>query len=279
MPRIIDCHLHCSELPDDALYSFAKFNVLKYTFDELLELMKAADVEKGLLLSPPTNDGPPVPNQRIIDLCAKSGGVLYPILTAEPSVKDVTRSMRLAKENKGVVKGFKIRLGYVEVFAYDKVFNRIYDYAEDLGIPVMFHTGDTAKSIGSLKHSHPLTLDALANKRPDLKIVACHFGNPWMEDVGELLYKHPNFYADISGLISGSGGKYSEKYMDLLASKISGAIHYAGTAEKILFGTDYPVETFEQGIALTNMLAIDEEDRQRIFYSNAERLFFNGNRV
>ncbi len=237
--------------------------------------MKKYEVEKGLLLSPPTKKGPPVSNERILDLCAKSNGLLFPIFTAEPTVREIERIISLAKKNKGDLKGFKIRLGYVEVFAYDKIFHKLYEYAEKQNLPVLFHTGDTANSYGSLVHSHPLTLDLLANKRPDLKIVICHFGNPWISDVGELLYKHPNVYADISGLVAGNGGAYSSRYMDSLGTKISDAVYFAGGADKILFGTDYPVENYPDGIALVNKLQIDEEDRKKIFYHNAKRLFFS----
>ncbi|MCL5066926.1 MAG: amidohydrolase family protein [Thaumarchaeota archaeon] len=275
MPPIIDAHLHCSELPEDGLWTYAKFNGLEYTLKELLGLMERNGVEKGLLLSPPMKKGPPVPNERILELCARSGGLLHPVVTAEPKLREVEKVISLARKNKEQVKGFKIRLGYMEVFAHDRVFNKLYDFAEKQDLPVLFHTGDTATSEGSLVHSHPLTLDSLANKRPGLKIVVCHFGNPWISDVGELLYKHANVYADVSGLVAGNGGTYSSRYMDSLASKISDAVYFAGGADKILFGTDYPVETFSDGIALINRLQIDEEDRQKIFYNNSKRLFFS----
>ena len=275
MPSLIDTHLHCSELPEDGLDTYAKFNGLKYTLEELLSLMKEHGVEKGLLLSPPTKKGAQVPNARILEVCAKSEGLLHPVLTVEPTLRDVERAVSLAKKNKEQVRAFKIRLGYVEVFAHDRVFKKLYDYAEKQDLPVLFHTGDTATPNGSLVHSHPLTLDALSNRRPGLKVVICHFGNPWISDVGELLYKHANVYADVSGLMAGNGGTYSSRYMDSLAAKISDAIYFTGGADKILFGTDYPIETFGDGIALVNRLHIDESDKQKIFHDNSKRLFFS----
>jgi uncharacterized protein len=264
-------------MEEDGLASYAAMNELDYTLKELLSLMRENNVEEGLLLSPPTKDGSAIPNQRIVDLCRASEGALYPVVTVEPSEKDVDKSLKISKANSDYVKAFKVRLGYVEVYAYHKIFDRIYAYAEKLGLPVMFHTGDTATFDGSLKHSHPLTLDELSNKRPYLKIVACHFGNPWIPDVGELLYKHENFYADISGLVSGgeNSTKYARKYMESLAQKISDAIYFAGGANKVLFGTDYPIETFASGIALTDLLKIDESDKGRIKYGNAKELFFH----
>lgn len=274
MQRIIDSHIHCSELQDDYLVRYARFNQLEYTLSELLRLMGENSVERGLLLSPPLKSGGIVPNSRIIELCKRSEGKLFPVLTAEPTKAQVSEVVKLARANKGYVKGFKIRLGYVEKFPYDPVFDQLYDYALSETLPVLFHTGDTATSEGSLVHSHPLTLDKLANARDDLKIVICHFGNPWISDTAELIYKHQNVYADISGLVAGDGGKYSSLYLESLAGKISDAVYYAGGAEKILFGTDYPVEPYAAGLKLVEQLNIEKEDREKILYRNASELFF-----
>lgn len=77
--------------------------------------------------------------------------------------------MQLAKRNDGLIKAFKVMLGYERAHAGDQVFDPVYDYAESVDLPIMFHTGDTADVRGSLVHAHPLTLDALANKRGHLK--------------------------------------------------------------------------------------------------------------
>ena len=272
MRKIFDAHIHCSELKDDYLIKFANANHLKYTLEELLGLMDEYDVYGGLLLSPPLTDGTPAPNQRIIDLCERSKGRLFPILTAEPSTKSVIECVALAKKHAGFVKGFKIRLGYVPAFPDDDVFSSLYDYAESKDLPVMFHTGDTATNDGSLKHAHPLGLDPVANKRPNLKIIICHFGNPWITDTAELIYKHENVYADISGMFV-RGAKYSPAYLESLGRKLSEAIYYAGNADKVIFGTDYPVETYEDAVSLISKIKINTEDVERIVSKNARWVF------
>src|SRR5437899_8813490 len=182
--------------------------------------------------------------------------MLAPVVTVEPTAKDVKAAVRLAEENKKEVKGFKVRLGYVKASAESPVFSGLYDYAESERRPVLFHTGDTASSVGDLSRSHPLTLDGLANKREGLTMVLCHFGNPWFEDVAELIYKHPNVYAEISGLII--GGAYAEKYAEWLAKKISEAIYFAAGAQKVIFGTDYPVTKHSETLNLVRRLDVDE---------------------
>lgn len=272
MHGIIDAHIHLSEREDDELVQFADRNGLSYTLDELLRTMRRYKVERGLLLSPPLRGGGPLPNEEIMKLCRRARGRLFPVVTVEPSAKETRAAIKLAEENRKEVKAFKVRLGYAKAFAQDPVFDRLYDYAESEGLPVLFHTGDTAASTGSLVHSHPLTLDALANAREELVIVLCHFGNPWLEDVAELIYKHPNVYADISGLTTG-GGRYAGRYLDWLAQKVSGAVYFAGGAEKVIFGTDYPVTAYSDALTLVKRMEVDRRDREMILWRNAKRVF------
>jgi uncharacterized protein len=272
LQKIFDAHVHLSERRDDALIRFARMNGLRYTMDELLGTMRRNKIVHGLLLSPPLRGSAPLPNDKVISLCAGSGGMLAPVITVEPTAKEVKAAIELAEKNKKEVKAFKIRLGYVKASAEDHVFNRLYDYAESENIPVLFHTGDTAFSNGDLILSHPLTLDRLANKRELLTMVLCHFGNPWFDDVAELIYKHPNLYADISGLITPSEA-YADKFLEWLAKKISEAIYYVGGADKVIFGTDYPVTKHSEALALVRRLGIEEGDKEKILWRNAERVF------
>jgi uncharacterized protein len=272
LQKIIDAHVHLSERGDDALIRFARMNGLRYTMDELLATMRGHQIVRGLLLSPPLQGSAPLPNEEVVSLCAKSGGMLAPVITVEPTAKEVKAAIELAEKKRREVKAFKIRLGYVKAPAEDPVFNRLYDYAESARVPILFHTGDTAFSTGDLILSHPLTLDRLSNKREELTMVLCHFGNPWFDDVAELIYKHPNVYADISGLITPGDG-YADKFLGWLAKKISEAIYYAGGAEKVIFGTDYPVTTHAEALALVSRLEVEEADKEKILWSNAEKVF------
>ncbi len=273
MGRVIDAHVHCSgKRRDDRLRPYARLNGLRYDLEELLERMESNGVYRALLLSPPMRDGDPLPNPEVVRLCERSGDRLLPVFTVDPEKGAVKEALRLAGAQRGLVRGFKVWLGYRRVFATDPVFAPLYDYAEEHGLPVLFHTGDTASSTGSLVHAHPLTLDELANEREGLKIVVCHLGNPWVEDTAELLYKHENVFADISGLVVGGGG-YAEEYLRMLARRISEAVYYAGGADKLVFGTDYPVETHENGLSLVSMLGVTQADKEKILWRNASRLF------
>jgi uncharacterized protein len=272
LQKVIDAHVHLSERPDDALRPFAEMNGLSYTLVELLHSMRRHNVERGLLLSPPLRGGAPLPNDVVVELCSRSDGALLPVVTVEPTAKEVKAAVALADARRKDVKAFKVRLGYVKAAADSKVYAPLYDYAEAEGLPVLFHTGDTASSTGDLALSHPLTLDRLANRREKLTVVLCHFGNPWFDEVAELIYKHPNVYADISGLTTG-GGMYPEKFAEWLASKLSEAVYFAGGAEKVIFGTDYPVTKHSDALDLVERMEIDQTDKEMILWRNATRVF------
>jgi len=272
LQKIIDAHIHLSQRRDDALIRFARMNSLRYTLDELMGTMQRLGIEHGLLLSPPMQGASILPNDEIIRLCRRSGGKLAPVITVEPTAREVRAAIKLAEENKREVRAFKVRLGYVKASVESPVFSGFYDYAESQRLPVLFHTGDTAFSTGDLVRAHPLTLDGLANKREEMTIILCHFGNPWFEDTAELIYKHPNVYADISGLTTDQG-VYAEKYSEWLARKISEAIYFAGNAEKVIFGTDYPVTRHSDALALVKKLDVDERDKEKILWQNAQRVF------
>src|SRR5206468_1277605 len=144
LQEIVDAHVHLSERRDDALIRFARMSGLRYTLAELLGTLRRYEIAHGLLLSPPLQGGDPLPNEEIIRLCKKSGEMLSPVITVEPTAKEVKAALKLAEDNRREVKAFKIRLGYVNASAESPVYDRLYDYAESEKLPVLFHTGDTA---------------------------------------------------------------------------------------------------------------------------------------
>ncbi|MGE3181279.1 MAG: amidohydrolase family protein, partial [Phycisphaerae bacterium] len=113
----------------------------------------------------------------------------------------------------GIVKGLKLYPGYEPFYPYDKRCQVIYDLAIEYDVPVMFHTGDTYTPKGKLRYAHPLNIDDVAVDNPEMKIVICHIGNPWIRDCMEVVYKNKNVYADISGLVLGDFADAFEEYM------------------------------------------------------------------
>lgn len=100
----------------------------------------------------------------------------------------------------------------------DKSFYPIYEIAETLGMPILFHVGGVARSdlhakryLGhenddfrkydiSSKRMQPICLDAIARAFPRLNLIMAHFGaSGRTEEIAAMLF-HPNVYADITHL-------------------------------------------------------------------------------
>jgi len=110
----------------------------------------------------------------------------------------------------GRVVALKCYLGYLHYGPDSPSYTPYYRLAARYNIPVIFHTGDTYSNAAKLKFAHPLLLDEVAVDHPDVRFVAAHFGNPWLMDAALVVYKNPNVWADLSGLLIGNHRYFSE---------------------------------------------------------------------
>lgn len=142
------------------------------------------------------------------------------------------------------MKGVKLGPTYQGVEPLYAALLPIYEYSEANGLPVLFHQGTTFSRNAALKHASPVLLEDIAYKHPELRMIVAHLGHPWCGECISLIRKQPNVYADISAL-------YYRPYQFYQALKL--AEEY-GCDHKILFGTDYPVTTFQGTIQGLNDL-------------------------
>lgn len=146
---------------------------------------------------------------------------------------------------------------------------RVYRRAQELGLPIVFHTGTSPVRMADLDYAHPRHFDRVAIAFPDLKMVLAHMAHPWQNTTIAVIRKHPNVYADISALFYRPWSFYN---CMLLAQEW-------GVLPKLLFGTDYPVSTPQENMdALrnpnrivegTNMPRISEAAMEEIVHRDA----------
>jgi predicted TIM-barrel fold metal-dependent hydrolase len=110
---------------------------------------------------------------------------------------------------------------------------RLYAKCEELGLPVVIHTG---QEIGPLRSecTRPIFADQPANDFPDLTIVLAHAGMAWWQEAAEIAWHHPNVYLDIA--------YWQAKQLrdvDMFVRELRSLINIAG-AERVFFGTDWP---------------------------------------
>jgi hypothetical protein len=170
----------------------------------------------------------------------------------------------------GFIKALKLYPGYEPFYPNDTRLKLIYEMAVEYDVPVMFHSGDTYSPRGKVKYSHPLLIDDLAVDYPDMKIVICHIGNPWIKDCMEVVYKNKNVYADISGLVLGD---FEDKFERYMKKEIEEMITYAGDPNYLLYGTDWPISNMKSYLKFMDQLDLADSKKELILWKNAAQLF------
>ena len=110
---------------------------------------------------------------------------------------------------------------------------RIYGLAERHGLPILFHQGASPLREAPLRYAHPLLMDEIAMRFPELRVVMAHMGHPWQRDTIVTIRKHPHVYADVSALFYRPWSFYEGLRL---------ATEW-GALDKLLFGSDFPIAT------------------------------------
>jgi len=123
-------------------------------------------------------------------------------------------------------------------------FYPVYEAAEALQMPMLFHTGflpvtplDRALDIRSHR-MRPVYLDTLARRFPSLKIVGSGLGGPWYEEASETVRRHSNVFFDLSGLaLRRRGVEFFRAKLGSEVNSVGGAAVDEVVWSRILFGT------------------------------------------
>ena len=124
-------------------------------------------------------------------------------------------------------------------------------------LPILVHTGDDR-----FDYSNPNRLVPVLDRFPQLIVVGAHFGgySIW-EEALEALAEKKNLYVDCS---SSMFAMDNEMVLKLIRG-------YG--AERVLFGTDYPMWLPEEEMKRFLTLDLTEEERELILHKNAEKIY------
>jgi len=262
---IIDCHTHLNQYA-----ALEKVSSLEERVKKLLVSMVSHNIDYALILSSYKVNEQRPSTEQLLQVTKKydSLGIVAGYSIDNHTAEDLRNYRMWIKD--GLVKGLKLYCGYEHYFPYDERYHEVYDLCIEYDVPVMIHTGDTFSEKGKLKFSHPLNIDEIAVDNPELKIVMCHLGNPWIEDCQEIVYKNDNVYADISGLAVGEFDHFFEKIM---REKVAELINYAGEPRYLLYGTDWPISDMGSYLDFVVKLKLKTNFRDELMYKNAKKLF------
>ncbi|MEV4218523.1 amidohydrolase family protein [Nonomuraea sp. NPDC049725] len=210
---------------------------------------------------------PPIPSEEVAAACAEHPDVLIPFASVDPwRGRAGVRLARRLVAGHGV-RGFKFHPSLQGFAPNDRMAYPLYEALQELGVPALFHTGQTGIGAGvpggggiRLKHSDPMLVDDVAADFPDLTIILAHPSFPWQDEALAVATHKPSVHIDLSG--------WSPKYFP------PQLVRYANTLlkDKVLFGSDYPVITPDRWLADFAELDIKPEVRPLILKDNAARL-------
>lgn len=206
-------------------------------------------------------------NEEMAELAAEHSDVLIPFASIDPAKgKMGAREARRLVEHFGI-KGFKFHPTFQGFYPNDRSAYVLYEAIQELGVPALFHTGQTGVGAGMrggngmrLKYSNPMYLDDVAVDFPDMQIIMAHPSFPWQEEALSVATHKPNVWIDLSGWLP--------KYFPPILVRYANSL----LQDRVLFGSDWPVIPPDRWLAEFDKLDIKPEVRPKILKENARRL-------
>lgn len=179
-----------------------------------------------------------VPNDYVSAYCRQHPEKLIGFASVDPGSRAAPYELERAVKDLGL-KGLKLAPIYQHFHPCSKEAFAVYEAAQALKLPVLFHQGTTFVRDAPLEYARPALLDEVARRFPELRLWIAHLGHPWAEEMAATIRKHPHMYADMSALHT----RPVQYYMGLNI-----CVEY-GVANKVFLGSDYPIFNLEQTIA------------------------------
>jgi len=236
----------------------------EYSARDIISLMDEAGVDYAVVVAfdMTTQYGViMVTNKDVSNLASSYPDRFIPFASVDPSLgRPAVEELKHAIVDLGC-KGVKFCPPVQKFDFSDSKLYQLWEAALDMDIVVWTHTSHQMGHFGSdARLGHPMLVEPVALKYPDLKIVLGHCGFPWVWEVWSLVIRHPNVYVDISA------------YIDLYKYFPWDAYIKYGAEEKVLFATDYPVRTWKQALAALNEVDISADFKRKILGENAKKL-------
>lgn len=180
-----------------------------------------------------------------------SGGAFVGFGTLHPDSDDLRADLR-SLVSLGL-RGVKLHPDIQRFAADDRRVMPIYEMCAGIGLPVLLHTGDYR-----FDYSNPKRVANVLRAFPHLKLIGAHLGgwSVW-DEAARTLPDFPNFMVD-----SSSCSRW------LKPGRMKEIIRAYG-ADRVLFGTDYPMCRQEEEIEALLKLDLTDGEYRRIFRENA----------
>jgi uncharacterized protein len=279
-PRVFDVHVHYGRRPDESSGFDQDFRakMLAYTCDRL-------NIRKVALLGRRGEDN----YQTTLDAWQMFPELIIPMAHIELDVETADDVEQL--HERGFV-GLKITRPAKD---YDnEAYYPLYERAESLGMPILFHTGISGGPIDYLlfhprdhelaervsgqmeermrgttrgaARMQPIFLDTISVAFPRLRIIGAHLGYGLYDSAAAVARWRRNVHFDISG-----GAVVRRHIVDRKM------IYTEVLPEKLLWGSDCDIAHMSRELTswmdAFNSMGMSADDQDKIFYRNAAQIF------
>jgi hypothetical protein len=267
---ILDFHVHvCKrwdwrqpviDFVDKANPDFYQRFPVEVTGEGLLDYLTEQQIDRAVILAEyaPKTTGI-VPNDFVAEICRVSRRLIpFGCVSLDVDMDPAAETERCVKQLG--FRGLKLMPSYCHFYPNDPGILPAYEVAQDLGIPVMFHTGTSLFPGSRIKYAHPLLLDDIADAFPDLTIIMSHGGRPfWYKEAEWLLRRHRNTYIDLAGI--------PPKHVTAIFPKIE------ELSDRFVFGSDWPaVGPISRQILQIQELRLSPGIIEKILWGNGARI-------
>lgn len=267
---IVDAHTHPVFLGgyihpglDQLSKAYYGRECIKWTRADFLAGLDRAGVDKAIVLTVSWK-GHPIRerNEATAELVSQHPDRLVGFASFDPNTgAGAVEEVQYAVEQLGL-SGVKIVAPNVEVSYNDPRYYPIYERIEQLGVPIVFHTGGSFLHTRS-KFGDPLTLDDVAHDFPEMKVIVAHLAMERFLDAHSLLVRHANVYADLSFW----------PLHPIYRRLIPWSVLEETVADKLLYGSDFPVgQTPTEGIAAVKSLPVSDDFKAKVLGENTAKV-------
>lgn len=258
---IIDCHCHIypDKIADRAVVGISNFYDLPMAYDgrsvTLINESNKIGVCHNIIFSVATTPHQVSSINSFIAKCVEEGeGRFTGLGSLHPDSDDIIGDIEHIKELG--LKGVKLHPDFQKFCIDDERLFGLYEACSG-ELPILMHTGDYRYDF-----SNPQRMRNVLEKFPKLTVIGAHFGgwSVW-EEASNVLSGCDNFYVDTS---SSFHWLKKDKAIEIIGK-------YG--ADKVLFGTDFPMWSYENEYEYFQSLNLVEEVNRKILYENAAKLF------
>jgi len=153
------------------------------------------------------------------------------------------------------------------LYPYDKKYYPFYEKCLELDAIVEIETSIHFRRSVRMDLCRPLYLDYVAVDFPDLKLIGCTPGWPWVAELMGVAWRHPNVYVSTTSV--------RPKYLGMQGSGYETLIQFGNSLlqDRIVFGSMWPSLPMKRCVEETRALPLKEEVKEKWLYYNAARFF------